>query len=121
MIGVALSSLRGGRKPARTAPKILSVALSPLSATAGVEIECIVDWTGYPRTGVSYQWQLDDVNISGSTSSTHMPMLAEVGGSLTCEVSINNGEGTDSAESNPSTVVAGGIGTMTIGTTFEVA
>jgi hypothetical protein len=121
MIGVGLFKWRGGRRPAPAAPTILSVALSPLPATAGAEIACIVNWTGYPRTGVSYRWQLDDMSIGGATGSAYVPLPTDVGGALTCEVSIDNGAGTDAAESDPFPVVGVGIGTMIIGTTFEVA
>lgn len=87
-------------------PNINSVTLSPLPATEDVQITATVAWVGYPRIGVSYQWQIDGANITGANEATYTPVTADVDGDLTCEVTIDNGEGTDSAESAASTVVA---------------
>ena len=86
-------------------PNISGVTLSPLPPVVGEEVTATISWSGYPRTGITYQWQLDGANITGADEATYTPVTGDIGGDLTCYVEIDNGEGTDSAESAAATVV----------------
>jgi hypothetical protein len=55
-------------------------------------------WTGYPAPSITYQWQRGGVNISGATSNTYLLAAADVGETITCEVTGTNAEGSATAE-----------------------
>ncbi len=85
----------GERAPAAPVISVAFIAHPP--ATVGVELTAVVIWSGYPRTGVTYQWSLDGNPIDGATSIHYTPMPGDVGGELTVTITIDNGEGSDTA------------------------
>ena len=87
------------QEPALAAPSISSVTIS--SAAIGIPVAATVAWTGYPRTGLTYQWTLDGVTIPGATGASYTPTAS---GELRCVASVNNGVGTDTLTSQPQTV-----------------
>ncbi len=70
-------------------------------------------WSAYPVAGFSYQWQrcstsgTECANISGATSSSYTPVMADVGGTVRAVVEATNSVGKASAASPVSGVVAG--------------
>jgi hypothetical protein len=78
-------------------PSIVSVTLSPTTITVGTPISAIVDWTGYPRFGVSYQWRRSGVALPGENGASFLP--SEAWEDLDCLAAIDNGRGTAVAAS----------------------
>lgn len=94
-----------------------------LSCTTGT-------WTNVPPIiGYAYQWQYDNTNIPGATSSTYTIESAYVGTSIRCIVTASNSAGSRAASSNATTAVAAnvplaptiGTATATSSTTATVA
>ena len=54
---------------------------------------------------LSYQWKADDTNIAGATSSTYTLTQAEVGKTITVEVSYTDGQGTPETVTSVATAV----------------
>lgn len=93
---LGLGKGRGGSR-APAAPIITSLSISPDGGPAGTTFAAVLSWTGWPRTGVAYEWRDGGVAIGGATGATYTP--AEPIAALTVFVAIDNGEGTDSATS----------------------
>lgn len=72
-------------------PRITGVTLSPETITAGVPILATVEWTGFPVTGVSYQWRRGSVPIDGMAGPQITP--TEQWADLNCFIYIDNGRG----------------------------
>jgi hypothetical protein len=47
-------------------------------------------WTGYPAPTITKQWQKNGTNISGQTGNTYTSTFADVGATITCEVTGTN-------------------------------
>ena len=58
-------------------------------------------WSGAPTITYAYQWKREGVAISGGAAATYVPDYLDVGFTLTCTVTATNGEGSDSATSDP--------------------
>lgn len=54
-------------------------------------------WTGGPS--FTYVWEADGTPISGATSKTYVPVVGDIGDTLTVVVTGTNSEGSDDAES----------------------
>ncbi len=96
-------SLVLGNQPINTiAPVITGIAQrgETLSSTTGT-------WTGVGTITFGYQWQRDDVDISGATSSTYVLVAADDNTSITCVVSATDSEGTGTATSNAISPILG--------------
>lgn len=103
-----LARRRRSGTPEDAAPSISGVFLSPLPAAVGVPITATAIWAGFPRVPPGFQWELDGVEISGATGQTYTPVEGDIGGDLTCVVTIDNGVGDpDSAESAAAEVTSG--------------
>ena len=92
-----------GNQPINTiAPVISGIAQrgETLSSTTGT-------WTGVGTITFAYQWQRDEVNISGATSSTYVLAAADDNTSITCVVSATDSEGTGTATSNAISPILG--------------
>jgi hypothetical protein len=74
------------------APAITSITLSPSESAIDEPITAVVVWTGFPRTGISYQWRLGTAPISGAVGAVYTP--AEAHADLNCLIVIDNGRGT---------------------------
>lgn len=57
-------------------------------------------WTGVPAPTFTYQWQRNEVDISGATASTYAVTLADEGLRIRCVVTATNSAGNASANSN---------------------
>ena len=63
-------------------------------------------WSGSPSPTYTYQWRANGSNISGATASTYTTVTADVGDTITCQVTGTNTEGSASAVSNGIVVTA---------------
>ncbi len=73
-------------------------------AKVGVPITCLTN--GYRNADErSYQWLRDGVAIPGETQSVYVPVEADVGAALSCELTVVNAVGTQTITSAPSTAV----------------
>ncbi|GAC1406896.1 MAG: hypothetical protein NVSMB69_06800 [Novosphingobium sp.] len=99
--------------------------LSSTTATTGTALTVTTGtWSNSP-TGFAYQWFYADTNaaISGATAASYTPVAGDVGHTLKCIVTANNGSGSVSAPSNvtaatvappaPSNTVAPALSTTT--------
>lgn len=129
MSGILLASVGNsyGSLPVNiVAPAVTGTATvgQTLSTTDGT-------WTGAPAPTFSYQWQRNNVNISGATSSTYLLVEADIGNPIRCVVTATNPLGAVSANSNATANVAGIApvntvapavsGTATIGSTLTTS
>jgi hypothetical protein len=86
-----------GGTPEDAAPTIVSLSIVPDGGPQGTLFSAALTWTGFPRTGVTYEWRSGGAPIGGETGATYLsdtPIAL-----LTVAVTINNGIGTDSAVS----------------------
>ncbi|PHS21741.1 MAG: histidine kinase [Robiginitomaculum sp.] len=76
---------------------------SVLPSVSGVaqvgQILTVIDgvWSGVPI--FTYQWQKDAVDISGATAATYLPVVGDIGGAITVEITGANLTGSAMAES----------------------
>ena len=94
-VGDYYSSLNELLKPSNTVAPVISGTAErgeTLTTTNGT-------WDNSP-TAYSYQWQRDDINISGATSSTYVLVADDDNTNITCVVSATNNYGTRTATSN---------------------
>ncbi len=92
-----------GNQPINTiAPVISGIAQrgETLTSTTGT-------WTGVGTITFAYQWQRDEVNISGATSSTYVLVADDDNTSITCVVSATDSEGVGTATSNAISPILG--------------
>jgi hypothetical protein len=54
-------------------------------------------WTGTGTINYTYQWQLDDADITGATASSYQLEHADEGGLITCVVTATDDYGPTSA------------------------
>jgi hypothetical protein len=74
-------------------------------AKVGVPIFCLT--SGYREVDtLSYQWLRGGVPITGETESVYVPVPADVGSTLSCEVTAKNPVGSQTVSSGPSGNVA---------------
>ena len=88
------------------APEILGTAAIGGNLTAEPS-----SWTGQPEPTFGYQWLHNGVAIPGETSEAYLATAADVGASLSVEVTASNGLGAASATSNPVIVSTVSFGT----------
>jgi hypothetical protein len=70
----------------------------------GVPISCLT--SGFQNSdALTYQWLRAGVAIGGETQSVYVPVEADLGGALACEVTATNAVGTQSITSTPSPAV----------------
>lgn len=81
-----------------------SVALTS-QAQVGVPITCIASGY-YPADELSYKWLRGATAIPGETQSVYVPVGADIGATLSCEVTAENPVGTQAVTSAPSAPVA---------------
>jgi hypothetical protein len=89
-------------------PPVNTVAPA-ISGTAqeGQTVTCSTGtWTGTPTITYAYQWKRNGSNIGSATNSTYLLVSADVGQSITCQVTATNGAGSASANSNTITPIA---------------
>jgi hypothetical protein len=84
--------------PVNTAAPVAS-ATSLSVAAAGVASVTTGTWTNSP-TSYTYQWLRAGVAIAGATTNSHALVAADVGASLTCQVTAVNAAGQTSVASN---------------------
>lgn len=96
---------------------IISAATAPNSSggdlVSGVRTVCSTlsvtegTWTdgGSPITSTTYQWRRDGSNISGATSSTYVPVAADVGKAISFSITKTNSIGTTTATSDNSLII----------------
>ena len=63
------------------------------------------EWEGQPEPALSRQWMADGVAISGATGVDYTLTDAEIGSTITLEVTATNSGGSASATSDPTAVV----------------
>ncbi|MEM8546744.1 MAG: LamG-like jellyroll fold domain-containing protein [Pseudomonadota bacterium] len=61
--------------------------------TEGELLTAVYTASGVPTPVPSFQWKDDGVDISGATSETFIPGSGQIGGKITCEVTITNSAG----------------------------
>jgi hypothetical protein len=83
-------------------PVITSITLMPSTVTVDVPITANVVWTGFPQTGVRYQWRLAATAIAGATAASYTPSAESA--VLNCLVTIDNGRGTATGASDYATI-----------------
>lgn len=83
-----------------TAP--VNTALPAVSGLAKVG-QVLTAWEGMwsAAANYSYQWKVDGTNKAGATAKTYTPVTADVGKSVTVEVTATNSAGTETAVSQP--------------------
>lgn len=96
---------------------IISTATAPNSSggdlVSGVRTVCSTlsvtegTWTdgGSPITSTTYQWRRDGANISGATSSTYVPVAADVGKAISFSITKTNSIGSTTATSDNSFII----------------
>jgi hypothetical protein len=84
--------------PVNTAAPVVS-ATSLSVAGAGVASCTTGTWTNTP-TSYTYQWLRAGVAIAGATTNSHTLVAADVGATLTCQVTAINAAGQTSVASN---------------------
>ena len=62
-------------------------------------------WTGTLPITFTYQWKRNGTNIIGETNSTYTTVLADLGQTISCEVTANNITGSNSSISNTATIL----------------
>ena len=82
--------------PRKAAPKILSVGVSPDSASVGSTLTANVNVQGHPPPETRYQWKLDGQTIEGATGATYVTTRA---GAFSVLVTAINNQGSASLES----------------------
>jgi hypothetical protein len=90
----AKASFKVSGEPAQTAAAApINAALPTISGTAKVGNPLVLDtgiWGGVQS--FTYQWKKTGTNIAGATSSTYVPIVGDVGGTITCAVTgVNSG------------------------------
>ncbi len=93
--------------PVNTAPPVITGAAQEgqsLTASTGT-------WTGTPAPTYARQWLRDGVAISGATGASYLVAAADVGATLTVQVTASNSQGAVSASSAATAVVAAASGT----------
>lgn len=94
MIGVGMDPVSlatrrdGSSEPAAPVIVSASVTFAGDALRVGDTAMASVVWTGFPQTGVTYQWTLDGSNIGGATGGSYTT-IAE--GALRVVVNIDNG------------------------------
>jgi hypothetical protein len=83
------------------------------TAQEGQTVTCSTGtWTGTPTITYTYQWKRNGSNIGSATNSTYLLVSADVGQSITCQVTATNGSGSASATSNTITPIAAFTGLL---------
>jgi hypothetical protein len=62
-------------------------------------------WVGTNPITYTYQWKRNGINIIGETNSTYTTVLADLGQTISCEVTATNIIGSTSAISDTATIV----------------
>ena len=62
-------------------------------------------WVGTNPITYTYQWKRNGINITGETNSTYTTVLADLGQTISCEVTATNIIGSTSAISDTATIV----------------
>lgn len=118
--GYEKSAPHAGRMSASVAFKVsgepdLTATTSPrnlvtpaITGTAQVGVPLIADpgiWAG--ALDITYQWEADNVAISGATSTTYVPVAGDVGAVITCVVNgANDDYNTDAETAGTAAVIA---------------
>lgn len=88
------------------APYSITVPVLAGSAMVGATLSASTGtWGGFPPPTYTYQWERDDVNISGETSSTYTSDEGDIGHVITCTVTATNSSGSLSATSLGRTII----------------
>jgi hypothetical protein len=83
-----------------------------LTAQAKVDVPITCLTNGYRNADErSYQWLRGGVAIPAATQSIYIPVEADVGSTLSCELTVENAVGTQTITSAPSAAVAANPGT----------
>lgn len=86
-----------------------SLSVSPAisgSPFVGNSISCSTGTWEHLPTSFAYQWELDEVAISGATSNSYVPTPDDVGEPISCLVTASNAYGSAAARSNDVVVTA---------------
>lgn len=90
-----------GTPPVPSAPSITSSSISG-TPEDGQTLTATYTRTGYPTPTMTFQWQVNGVNITGETAASitldEAGMGLADGNTLSCEITATNTEGSDSAE-----------------------
>ncbi|WP_324967094.1 hypothetical protein [Mycobacterium sp.] len=122
LVVVVTASNAGGSTSVASSPSAVVVAAPPSNVVAPSVGGSAEDgqtlsaspgsWSGTPPLSYSYQWQSCDptgnncANVTGATGPTYQLSPGDVGTTLVVVVTVTNGEGSSSAASAPSGVVA---------------
>jgi len=83
-----------------SAPVNLTLPVITGTTAVGDTLTCSSDtWSGVPAPTFARQWQRDGADIAGETAATHVIVTADLGTTLTCEVTATNAVGSAMAES----------------------
>ena len=106
---LTLSSASQANTPATGAPNISGTAQVGQTLTAGMS--GISDADGLTNVSYSYQWQADDTDISGATSSTYALQSSENGKVIKVRVTFTDDAGNDESLTSEGTsaVAMGGL------------
>lgn len=92
-------SRRGGGGAAPKPRNLVAPVISGTLAIGQTLTSTTGTWTG-PGPVFTYQWKRGGVAIGGATASTHVQVAADIGLSITCEVTARNAGGSATAASN---------------------
>jgi hypothetical protein len=77
--------------------------ISPYSVGSTLTITNAGTWTGYPTPTLTYQWYRGNNPLSSEISTRYTIVTADVGQSITCQVTATNTSGSANAISSPIT------------------
>jgi hypothetical protein len=125
-LAVLLFALTAGIGSARTAVAPNNTSPPTISGKAQVGELLKADpgtWTGTPAPTLTYQWRICDNNggachdITGATGNEYTLKSADQGNTVRVQVTGKNTDGTDTATSVPSALIAAGTATTPTATT----
>lgn len=112
--------ITGEAGAALAAPVAISNPVIVGTPTEGIPTSFLpAAFTANPAPGIVTQWRLNGVDIGGATSSTYIPVVGDIGGTLTVRQTATNGSGSAQATSAGVVVVAGSGNTWDSGVTWD--
>jgi hypothetical protein len=105
LIGLGITVNIKKRVPAIAGPPAIPVNISiptiagPNPPRVGDTLNCIIgQWTGNPNPTYAFQWKRGVTNV-GVNQNTYVPVVGDVAGVITCQVTATNTQGSASATS----------------------
>lgn len=79
----------------------------PQVPTLGIVVNAVHShWDGIPKPTITYQWKRGASNIAGATASQYIPVLADIGTTLSCVITATNTGGSATETLTAAAVVA---------------